>query len=224
MDDVHVAGVVLLEKPVRIKEKAMRMFLTIFMLLLCMNFSASAAERASAIAEKNSSSVSATQSINFLGRTFELKFKSTDRPVRSYEFYQKDESPDSWLELVEFQIYPMGQEGSAPIEFAKQVAAGFIQRYPDMQYAIYNSDSTDVVMLDFFYPTSTRKEEGKEFLEFNAFKFFLPAGEKQMIGFHYAKNIESISESRSFEIVSGDIKRTREELVSAMSALKIYSY
>lgn len=223
MDDVHRADAVLLMRPVKNKEKAVRLFAIMF-ILLCTNFPASAAERASAVVETNVPAVSEARSIVFLGRTFELKFKSTDEPVHSYEFYTKEELPDLWLELVEFQIYPVGQESNGPIGLAEQVAAGFIQQYPNMQYAIYKAETTDAVMLDFFYPTSTHKEEGKEFLEFNAFKFFLPVGEKQMIGFHYAKNIESIGESRPFDVVSSEVKRTREQLLSAMAALPSYRY
>ena len=168
--------------------------------------------------------ISDTKSIDFLGRTFDLKFASTNKPVHSYEFFRKEESPELWLELVEFQIYPINPDGNEPIDFAKRVADAFIKQYPKMQFALHTEESTGAVILDFFYPASTRKEAGKAFLEFNAFKFFRAADERHTSSFHYAKNIESISESRPFEVVSSEIKSTRAELISAMAAFPIYRY
>ena len=93
-----------------------------------------------------------------------------------------------------------------------------------MPYALHTEESTGAVILDFFYPASTRKESGKTFLEFNAFKFFRAADEQHVSSFHYAKNIESISDARAFEVVSSEIRRTREALVSALAVFPLYRY
>lgn len=199
--------------------------LALILMLMFSSFPVTAAKPAAAVpVQAESLRISETKSIDFLGRTFDLKFASTGKPVHRYEFFRKEESPELWLELVEFQIYPINPDANEPIDFARKVADAFKKQYPHMPFALHTEESTGAVILDFFYPTSTRKEAGKEFLEFNAFKFFRAADERHTSSFHYAKNIESISEARAFEVVSGEIKRTREELVSALAVFPIYRY
>lgn len=167
-------------------------------------------------------SVAATQTVEFIGKKFELKFKDTDKPVRIYEYYPAQEIPTDWFELAEFQIYPVRSDGNEPMDFAKRLAAAFKQKYPYMQFALYSDSNTGAAMLDFFYPTSTRKDKGKDFLEFNAFKFFRDAGSAQTMSFHYARNIESTSASRPMESVSAEVKQTRMEVVPAMARFPLY--
>lgn len=167
-------------------------------------------------------SVANTQTVDFIGKKFELKFKDTEQPVQIYEYYLPNETPSDWIELVEFQIYPVHPDGNEPIDFAKRIAAAFMQQYPDMEVALFSDNNTGEALLDFFYPTSTRQEEGKDFLEFNAFKFFRDAGSPQVMSFHYAKNIEGISASRTFSDVVDDIQKTREEVVSAMAEFPLF--
>ena len=157
--------------------------------------------------------------VEFIGKKFELKFTATDQPVQIYEYYLPNESPADWIELVEIQIYPVNPDGNKPIDFAKRVAAAFLQQYPDMRYALITDNNSDAAVLDFFYPTSSRKEKGKEFLEFDAFKFFSVAGGTQTMSFHYAKNIEFINPD-SF---ASEFKKTREEIVSAMAEFPLFS-
>jgi hypothetical protein len=110
-------------------------------------------------------------------------------------------------------------DGNEPIDFAERTAAAFIRQYPDMRYALLADNQSDAVILDFFYPTSTR--EG--YLEFDAFKYFTDSGGSQVIAFHYAKNIEDFSPSRSYDDVLGDITRTRKEIVQALADLDLSS-
>jgi hypothetical protein len=199
--------------------------LALVLILMFSSVQVMAAKPAAAVlAQEEPLRISETRSIVFLDRTFDLKFASANKPVHSYEFFRKEESPELWLELVEFQIYPINPDGNEPIDFAKRVADAFVKQYPKMPYALHTEESTGAVILDFFHPASTRKEAGKTFLEFNAFKFFRAADEQHVSSFHYAKNIESISEARAFEVVSSEIKRTREELVSALAVFPIYRY
>lgn len=167
-------------------------------------------------------SITDTQAVEFLGKRFELKFKATDKPVRIYEYFPAGETPDNWFELAEFQVYPVHPDGNEPMDHAKRTAAAFKQKYPYMQFALYADNNTGAALLDFFYPTSTRKDKGKEFLEFNAFKFFRDAGSAHTMSFHYAKNIESASATRKMNDVSGDIKKTRQEVVPAMAKFPLY--
>ncbi len=167
-------------------------------------------------------SVADTRTVDFLGKRFELKFKATGKPVRIYEYFLVKETPDNWLELVEFQIYPVHPDGNEPLDHAKRTAAAFKQKYPYMQFALYSDNKTGAAFLDFFYPTSTRKEKGKDFLEFNAFKFFRDAGSPVAMSFHYAKNIEGTGTSRPMNDVSADIKKTRQEVVPAMARFPLF--
>jgi hypothetical protein len=167
-------------------------------------------------------SIADAQTVDFIGRKFVLKFKATDRPVRIYEYFPAQEGPENWLELAEFQIYPVNPNGNEPMDHAKRTAAAFKQKYPFMQFALYSDTKTGAAMLDFFYPASTRKEKGKEFLEFNAFKFFRDAGSPLTMSFHYAKNIEATGPSRPASAVSTDIKKTRQTVIPAMAAFPLY--
>ena len=167
-------------------------------------------------------SVAGTQTVEFLGKKFELKFKDTDKPVRIYEYFLERETPSNWIELVEFQIYPVHPDGNEPMDHAKRTAAAFKQSYPYMRFALYSDKDTGAALLDFFYPTSTRKGDGEEYLEFNAFKFFRDAGSDRTMSFHYAKNIESTSTARPVATVSADIKKTRDEILPAMARFPLF--
>jgi hypothetical protein len=167
-------------------------------------------------------SVADTKTVEFIGKKFEIKFKATDKPVRIYEYFLANETPENWLELVEFQVYPVHPEGNEPMDHAKRTAAAFKKKYPYMQFALYSDNNSGAALLDFFYPESTRKEKEKGFLEFNAFKFFRDVGSEHTMSFHYAKNIESTSPSRPMNDVSGDIRKTRQEVVPAMAKLPLY--
>jgi hypothetical protein len=157
--------------------------------------------------------------VEFIGKKFELRFNATDQPVQIYEYYLPNESPSDWIELVEIQIYPVNPDGNKPLDFANRTADAFIKQYPDMRYSLLTKDNADEAILDFFYPTATR--EG--YLEFDAFKFFRDSSSSHVIGFHYAKNIEGISSSRSSDDVLGDIKKTIEEIESAMAEFNLFS-
>ena len=165
------------------------------------------------------SSVANITTIEFIGKKFESKFKAVDQPIQIYEYYLSNETPSDWFELVEIQIYPENPDGNKPIDFARRTAAAFIQQYPDMQYALLTDNNSDAVLLDFFYPTSTR--EG--FLEFDAFKYFKDPDSSHVICFHYAKNIEGASSSRSIDDVLGEIIKTRQEIESAMAEFNLFS-
>ncbi len=164
------------------------------------------------------SSIASLQTIEFNGKTFELKFKSTDQPVQIYEFYLPSEGPTDWIELVEIQIYPASNPPILPLEYAKQTANSFVQQFPDMQYSLISNDNSGEVILDFFYPLATR--EG--YLEFDAFKYFSDPSGSQVICIHYAKNIEDIGSSRSYDDVLNDIKNTRKEIVSALAQFNLF--
>jgi hypothetical protein len=167
-------------------------------------------------------SVANTKTVEFIGKKFELKFKATDKPVRIYEYFLSNETPEHWLEMVEFQIYPTHPQSNEPMDHAKRTAAAFKQKYPHMQFALLTEEKTGAAMLDFFYPESTRKEKGKSFLEFNAFKFYREADSPHTKSFHYAKNIEGPSQSRPMEKVSADIKKTREAVIPAIARFPFY--
>lgn len=194
-------------------------------LLLCLGGLAlvSLAPAAGAASTDSSrASVANTKSVEFIGKKFELKFKDTDHPVRIAEYYPAKETPSDWFELVEFQIYPVHPDGNKPIDHARRTAQAFKQKYPQMQFALLTNHKTGEAMLDFFYPTSTRKEKDKSFLEYDAFKFFQDAGGTQTMSFHYAKNIEGPGTDRPMNSVIEDIKKTRAEIVPAMAKFPLY--
>lgn len=165
------------------------------------------------------SSVSDIQTIEFIGKKFELKFKSSDQPVQTYEYYLPNESPSDWFELVEIQYYPVNSAGNQPADFAKRTAEAFTQQYPDMKYSLLTNDNANEAILDFFYPTSTRQG----YIEFDAFKFFRDPSTSHVIGFHYAKNIEDTNASRSYDVVLSDIKQTVKEIETAMAEFNLFN-
>jgi len=157
--------------------------------------------------------------IEFIGKTFELKFKATDQPVQIYEYYLPNEGSSDWFELVEIQVNPVNPSGNKPIDFAKRLADVFKQQNPDGQYALLTDNNSDAVIIDFILPTSTRQN----YLEFDAFKYFTDTTSSQVILFHYAKNIEGITSTRSFDDVLADLNKTRNEIEFAMAEFNLFS-
>ena len=173
-------------------------------------------------ADSGRPSVAGTQTLEFLAKQFALKFKATDKPVQIYEYFPAGQTPRDWLELVEFQIYPVHPEGDEPLDHAKRTAAAFKKKYAHMRFAVHSDKRSGAIMLDFFYPNSTRKERGKEFLEFNAFKFFRDGSGERTLSFHYAKNIEGPHASRPMSEVSADIRKTRDDVLPAMAKFPLF--
>lgn len=167
-------------------------------------------------------SIADTESVEFLGKRFDLKFEDMVGPTRIYEYFAGGDTPQDWLELVEFQVYPVHQEANAPLDFARRTAAALQQKYPQMQFGLYTIDGTDATLLDFFFPMSTRKVPGKQFLEFNVFKFFRDQDGGQTLSFHYVRNIESVSASRSADEVIADLKAARSAVLPAMVEFPLY--
>lgn len=167
-------------------------------------------------------SIAATRSVDFLDKRFERKFEHVTGPVRRYEYFAGSDSPEDWLELVEFQVYPVHPEGNAPIDFATRTAAALQQRFPQMRFGLVEDEEAGIVLLDFIYPMSLRREPGRQFLEFNAFKFFRDQGGQRTLSFHYAKNIEGLSRSRSEADVIEELKRTRGQVIPALAEFPLY--
>lgn len=167
-------------------------------------------------------SIADTGSVEFLGKRFDLKFEDMVGPTRIYEYFPGAETPENWLELVEFQVYPVHPEANTPIDFARRTAAALKQKYPEMQFGLYTVNGSDAALLDFFFPTSTRKEPGKQFLEFNVFKFFHDEGAAHTLTFHYARNIEGVSASRTADDVIEELKAARAQVLPAMVRFPLY--
>ena len=166
-------------------------------------------------------SVSKTQTIDFIGKTFILKYKETDQAVPIYEYFPDGDNPPAWNELVDFRVYPVHPDGNKPLDHARRAAELFKQQYPHMRFALYDSKESESVILDFFYPTSSRKDG--EFLEFNSFLYYRDPGSNIVMSFHYAKNIPGMTSVRSMETVIDDLRKARAELVSAMAAFPTYT-
>ena len=160
--------------------------------------------------------------MKFLGKVFTLKFQATDQPVQIYEFFLPADDPSDWIELVEIQIYPVNPNGNQPRDFANRTAAAFEQQYPDLPLGMLANNNSAVVILDFIYPTSTHQRQGRQFLEFNAFMFFPDIDTEQVIGFHYAKNIESTRPSRTMDDVNDEILDTRVAVEEAMAKFSLF--
>jgi len=165
-------------------------------------------------------SVTELGTIDFLGRKFVLESESTDTPVLSYYYYPANENPEDWLERIEFDIHPLQpDDNNDPIDYARRVAEAFKQENPNMDYALTSDGRAGVAYLDFFYPHSSRRETGKDYLEFNAFKFLRDRGSHRIIVFHYLKNIEGMSAYRPMSDVSTEIINLRQDIQQAMMKL-----
>lgn len=167
-------------------------------------------------------SIADAESIEFLGKRFERQLENMVGPTRIHVYYAGSDTPDDWLELVEFQDYPVHQEANAPLDFARRTAAALRQRYPQMQFGLYSVKEGDAALLDFFLPTSTRKEAGKRFIEFNAFKFFRDPGSARTLSFHYARNIEGPGRSRTEDEVIQDLRDARKQVIPAIADFPLY--
>lgn len=168
----------------------------------------------------SAASVRDTTTVSFIGKDFLLKDKAVNQSVPVYEYFQRGDDPPAWDELVDFRIYPQRPDGNRPIDYATKTAKLFKQQYPYMKFALYSDKDNGSVLLDFFYPTSSRKDG--DFLEFNAFKFFIAPDGKTVMSFHYAKNITSLRESREMSAVLSDIKTIRTQVLPAMDLFPVY--
>lgn len=164
-------------------------------------------------------SIANTQTIEFLGKKFELWEKATDQPIHFYEYLPSGETLSDWIELVDFQINPVNSDGNDPMDFANRTVTAFIQQYPDTQaYEISPVSNSDAIILDLLYPTATRQG----FLEFDAYKYYRDPNSSQVILFHYAKNIAAPSLDKFDDWVS-EFRKTREEVISALEEFPLYS-
>jgi hypothetical protein len=168
-------------------------------------------------------SVAETKSIVFHGESFELEFHPLKSAVALYEYYPAGSTPEQWMELIDFRIYPENPSGNTPADFAQRLANDYKKRYPGMNLGLYEEKATHAVLLDFFYPMSTRHEAGKTFLEFDAFKFFSDPVTGKTLSCHYARNIEGPGEARQTLDVVSDIKTARAEIIPALAALPPYT-
>lgn len=165
-------------------------------------------------------SIEKTQVLDFASKQFELRVQAPQQAVPIFEYFLPGEAVSRWSELVDFRVYPVHPEGNQPLQHAQRLARQFKQQYPHMQFELQADEQTGVVLLDFFYPTSTRKDG--DFLEFNAFKFFQDAGTPHVISFHYAKNIPDIAANRGSHQVGADIRATRAQVLPALVKLPLY--
>jgi hypothetical protein len=172
--------------------------------------------------DPNQLSISDTQTVEFIGKKFELNWKVTDQPIRIYVYYPPNETPSDWIELVEFQIYPVNPDGNKPIDFAERIGKGYKQQYPGFDYLLLADKHSDAVLLEILYPTSTHKEEGKKFLEMDIFKFYSDPNSSQVISFLYSKNIDA-SSSRSSDDVISEMNNTTTKVNPAMAEFPLFS-
>lgn len=172
--------------------------------------------------EASRPSVAKTNTVEFMGKQFVLKFRDYDHPIKIAEYFLAQETITDWHELIEFQIYPVNPQGNKPVDFARRTAQAFKRRYPKMQLALLVEKKTGDILLDFFYPISMRKEKGKSFVEFNAFKYFKDATSDHVMSFHYAKNIEGANAVRSMTDVANEIRNTRAKIIPAMAKFPRY--
>ena len=163
-------------------------------------------------------SVSELEAIDFLGKKFVLESESTDTPVQTYSYYPPDQSPEDWLERIEFEVHTSA-DGEGPLDKASRIAKDFKQENLNMDYALTSDNRAGVAYLDFFYPYSSHKEAGKDYLEFNAFKYSRDWGSHRIIVFHYVKNVEGIGVHRPISDVSTEIISLRHDVQQAMMKL-----
>ena len=164
-------------------------------------------------------SIAETTRVTFAGKEFVLRDKATNQPVQIWEYFPPSADITKWDELVGFQIYPVTQDGNEPMDHAVRTAKLFKRQFPQMQFALYSDKTTGAALLDFFYPTSNRKDA--EFMEFDSFKFFKDANTDNVICFHYAKNIPS-GPDRNPQAIAADIKATRTKIIPAMAKFPLY--
>jgi hypothetical protein len=197
-----------------LKGTFMRALTVVVFLLGCAFASVSTAS------ESDRPSIANTNIVDFVGKRFELRFRTQQQALPVVEYFLPGEPTDKWSELVDFRLYPVHPDGNEPMDHAIRIAKAFKQQYPYMQFALYSDTKTGAAALDFFYPTSTRKNG--DFLEFNAFKFFRDVETPHVLSFHYAKNIPGKSNDRTLEQVLADIRTTRAEVVPAIALLPLY--
>lgn len=162
-------------------------------------------------------SVSSTEKLVFIGKTFTRKYQTTRHPVRLYEFYPAGQTPDDWYELFDVEIYPQTSPALKPVVYARRLVQLFHRRFPRQPYTVYTNRKDDSLVLALVYPISVRKDKEKKYVEFSAFKFYRVSGGGRVMSLHYARNIEAASSTRTRNSVRLEVKDTRDQIIKALS-------
>lgn len=128
-------------------------------------------------------SIADTQSVQFAGKTFVLKF----RKPGLWEFFPPQESVDAWSEMLDFTVVPRDQNRFEPLDLGKRTVQLHQQENPNMPAILTTDNRTGVLYLMLFFPKSLRKDG--QFSEISFFKYYKDSATDQIIIFHFARNI-----------------------------------
>lgn len=155
-------------------------------------------------------SIAETQSVEFAGKTFVLKFHKAGL----WEFVPAQESIDAWSEMVDFTVVSSDFNRFKPLDLAKRAIELHQQENPNMPAILLTDNKTGIDYSMMFYPTALRKDG--QFSEISYFKYYKDGATGQTIIFHFARNIPKPSNPSESAIEIG------REIVPAIEAFPLY--
>lgn len=135
------------------------------------------------VATPSSPSIAETQSVQFAGKTFVLKFQKPGL----WEYFPAEESVDAWTEMVDFTVVPREMNHLKPLDIGKRAIALHQQENPNLPAMLMTDNRTGVDYAMMFFPNALRKDG--QFSEISYFKYYKDGASGQTIIFHYARNI-----------------------------------
>lgn len=155
-------------------------------------------------------SIAETQSVEFAGKTFVLKFHKAGL----WEFFPAQESVDAWSEMVDFTVVSRDFNHFKPLDLARRAIALHQQENPNMPAVLLTDNKTGIDYSMMFFPTALRKDG--QFSEISFFKYYKDSATGQTIIFHFARNIPKPNTPSESAMATG------REIVPAIEAFPLY--
>ena len=164
-------------------------------------------------------SIAATQSIDFDGSRFTVKYHAADKGQSITEYYLANEKPEAWTRLVDLQVYPTAAKRLSPADFATLVGQKVTSVNPSAHYNLYQNKVDGTVILDFI----TWDDAGikANLLEVNLFKIYPDPKTGNLLSFHYAERVKT--DPKAPTIDNGNkLKAVRQRIMNEIATVPLY--
>ena len=164
-------------------------------------------------------SIAATQSIDFDGSHFTVKYHAADKGQSITEYYLAAETPEAWTRLVDLQVYPTAAKHLSPADFATLVGQKVTSVNPSAHYNLYQNKAEGTVILDFI----TWDDAGikANLLEVNLFKIYPDPKTGNLLSFHYAERVKT--DPKAPTVDNGNkLKAVRQRVMNEIAAVPLY--
>lgn len=162
-------------------------------------------------------SLSATESVAFLGREYLRQEAGGSRVVPAYQYFLPGEAPGRWRELVSFRLFPPAAGADGPLEQAQRTADLFRQEFPHARVNLRQLEDGSVLQ-DFVAPPAPERPH----FEFSAMRYYDDQGSERVISLHYVRNVEGVGPGRGEAQVAAELLELRERVLPELMQFPLY--